>query len=128
MRPEDALARLPVPARRVAYRVAFRLLQLWGRVRRPHTNGVKCVLRHEGRILFIRHTYGDRALWDLPGGGVHRGEAPQVAARREALEELGVDLQWRRLGEVELHHRRGVATLWAFEADADSDCRDDRPR
>ena len=62
MRPEDALARLPVPLRRVAYRVAYRLLQVWSRARPSDAQGVKCVLRHEV-ILFIRHTYGDRRLW-----------------------------------------------------------------
>ena len=120
MRPEDALARLPVPLRRVAYRVAYRLLQLWSRVRPTDAEGVKCVLRHEGRILFIRHTYGDRLLWELPGGGLHRGEPPLQAATREAREELGVDLAWTPLASIELRDHR-LTTMHVFAADALTD-------
>ena len=120
MRPEDALARLPVPLRRVAYRVAYRLLQVWSRVRPGHPQGVKCVLRHEGRILFIRHTYGDRRLWELPGGGLHQGEPPLEAAAREAREELGVDLVWRPLAAIEVRDHR-VTTMHVFAADATTD-------
>ena len=117
MRPEDALARLPVPLRRIAYRVAYRLLQAWSRLRPAAAQGVKCVLRHEGRILFIRHTYGDRDLWELPGGGLHRGEAPLAAAAREAREELGVELVWRPLATIELRDHR-LTTMHVFAADA----------
>ncbi len=119
MRPEDALARLPVPLRRLAYRVAYRLLQLWSRLRPVPSVGVKCVLRHEGRILFIRHTYGDRRLWELPGGGLHRGEAPLAAATREAREEVGVDLAWTPLATLELRDHR-LTTMHVFTADASS--------
>lgn len=55
-----------------------------------------------GRILFVRHTYGDRDAWELPGGGVHRDEDDVAAARREAREELGIDLdRWRELGAID---------------------------
>ena len=120
MRPEDALARLPVPLRRLAYRVAYRLLRLWSRLWPTTTEGVKCVLRHDGRILFIRHTYGDRRLWELPGGGLHRGEPPLEAAAREAREELGVELAWRPLASVELRDHR-LTTMHVFAADAPTD-------
>ena len=100
MRPEDALARLPVPARRWAYRAAHRVLRVWWFARRPHTRGVKCLLRHDGRVLFIRHTYGDRRVWELPGGGVARGETPAAAVVREAREELGVTPAWRPVAVI----------------------------
>ena len=119
MRPEDALARLPVPLRRLAYRVAYRLLRLWSRLWPTATEGVKCVLRHEGRILFIRHTYGDRRLWELPGGGLHQGEPPLEAAAREAREELGVDVAWRPLATIGLRDHR-LTTMHVFVADAES--------
>lgn len=117
MRPEDALARLPVPARRAVYRVAHLALRIWWVVRRPHTHGVKCVLRHEGRILFVRHTYGDRRVWELPGGGLRRGEPPAHAAAREAREELGVDVPWTPVATI--HARGGLktTTLSVFTAD-----------
>ena len=119
MRPEDALARLPVPLRRLAYRLAYRVLQVWSLLRPVPAEGVKCVLRHEGRILFIRHTYGDRSLWELPGGGLHRDEPPREAAAREAREELGVDLPWSPLASIDLRDHR-LTTMHVFTADAES--------
>jgi 8-oxo-dGTP pyrophosphatase MutT (NUDIX family) len=79
------------------------VIAAWSRVARPHLHGVKCVLRDaDGRLLMVRHTYGDRRAWELPGGGVQRGEAPAAAARREAREELGVDVpEWRMVGAID---------------------------
>jgi 8-oxo-dGTP pyrophosphatase MutT (NUDIX family) len=39
----------------------------------------------------VRHTYGRRWEWDLPGGGARRREDPRQAAERELREELGVE-------------------------------------
>jgi 8-oxo-dGTP diphosphatase len=116
VRPEDAVARLPVPARRAAYRVAHAGLRVWWFVRRPDTRGVKCLLRHEGRVLFIRHTYGDRRVWELPGGGIARGETPEQAAAREAREELGVVVAWHPVTVVEIRDHK-LTRLHVFTAD-----------
>ena len=97
-------ATVPVPVRRVAYRVAHRLLRVYWRVARPQTRGVKCVVRDGDAVVFVRHAYGDRRLWELPGGGIKRGEEPRDAAAREAREELGLDLaDWRSLGTVKVY-------------------------
>ncbi len=82
---------LSVAARRIAYRAAHRVLRLYWLLARPRLTGVKAVLVDGGEVLLVRHTYGSR-LWDLPGGGVRRGEPPITAIRREITEELGVEL------------------------------------
>lgn len=49
------------------------------------------IVEIEGKVLLVRHTYGnakDRIL--LPGGFVHENELPTVAVEREILEETGV--------------------------------------
>ncbi len=108
---------LPVAPRRLAYRMAYRLLALSWLLRRPHKQGVKCLLTHDRRILLVRHTYGHRA-WDLPGGAIKRNEAPSSAARREMFEELGVEpLRWIELGPVRgiSDHRRDTIHCFAGE-------------
>jgi ADP-ribose pyrophosphatase YjhB (NUDIX family) len=90
--------RLRVAAMRRLYRVAWLGLQLGATVIPRRARGVKCVLTHEGRVLLVRHTYGRRRVWYVPGGGVRRREPPLHAAAREMREELGVhDLRWREL-------------------------------
>ena len=53
------------------------------------------VLDPDGRLLLQRRTDDD--TWSLVGGYLEIGEAPEDAARREAQEEVGLDL-----GELEL--------------------------
>ena len=57
---------------------------------RPLTLGVRVMLIKDGNVLLVRHTYLDG--WFMPGGGVKRGETLDQAARREALEEVGAQL------------------------------------
>jgi ADP-ribose pyrophosphatase YjhB (NUDIX family) len=56
--------------------------------------GAAALLRDaEGRVLLVEPNY--RKGWALPGGTVEsdRGETPRQAARRETLEEIGLDLE-----------------------------------
>jgi 8-oxo-dGTP diphosphatase len=108
---------------RLAYRGAYRVLRVWSAVARPRTRGVKCVLLDGARrALFVRHTYGARGSWELPGGGARRGERALDAARREAREELGIDAAaWELLGVAQgvwhgKHERLDVfAVAWRGE-------------
>ena len=102
----DVSATLTV--RRWGYRIAYRLLQVFWFVARPHKRGVKCLLTDRDRILLVRHTYGRRA-WDIPGGSIRWRESPLSAAHREMSEELGLDgVSWAEIGQLHgrVDHRR----------------------
>lgn len=108
---------LPVGLRRWAYRRAYSLLRVYWLVLHPRTVGAKCVLTDGDRVLLVRHTYG-RAEWELPGGAIRRREQPLHAARREMLEELGIELDdLRPLGELHGNLDHHPATLHCFAAD-----------
>lgn len=51
----------------------------------------------EGRVLIVEPNY--RAGWALPGGTIESddGETPRQGARRETLEEIGLDIEPGRL-------------------------------
>lgn len=103
---------------RLGYRAAYVALRLAALVLHPRTRGVKCVLVDgDGRALFVRHTYGDRRQWELPGGGARRDEAPVDAARREAWEELGIDVtSWTELAVVHGDWYAKIEELTVFRA------------
>jgi 8-oxo-dGTP pyrophosphatase MutT (NUDIX family) len=78
---------------------------------------VKCILRDGDHVLFVRHTYGRRNAWEIPGGGLRRGEAPEAAVRREMREELGIELaELREAGRVEVTGSHKRTLLHCFEA------------
>lgn len=111
---------ISVRLRRLGFQVAHALLRVWWLVRRPAMYGVKCIITRGDDVLLVRHAYGSHA-WDLPGGGIKRGERPLDAARREMAEELGIEsAEWRWLGEAwaMVYHRRD--TLHCFQAEVHS--------
>jgi ADP-ribose pyrophosphatase YjhB (NUDIX family) len=102
---------------RLGFRAAHAGLRVWWFVRRPHTQGVKCIIGDGERVVFVRHTYGDRSAWELPGGGVRRGEPPEATVRREMREELGVELDdLRAAGAIEVAGHGKQTLLHCFAA------------
>jgi 8-oxo-dGTP diphosphatase len=52
---------------------------------------VRAIVRHQARILLVRHRWVDGTFfWILPGGGLRPGESMKSAAEREVWEEAGV--------------------------------------
>ena len=86
-------------------------------ITRPQTHGVKCAITHNGAVLLVRHTYGNRD-WNLPGGHIDDGEAADDTAAREMFEELGLtDLGLRAFGTFTEHldHRDDTIALFTAE-------------
>ena len=65
----------------------------------------------------VRHSYGNREVWHVPGGGYRaRAEAADAAARREIREELGLEVSaLTHLGEYrsERFGNRDTAQIFA---------------
>ncbi len=95
---------------RLSYRLGFALALIVWRLRRPSHNGALVAIRVADRILLVRQSY--RSEFSLPGGGVHYGEAPLEAARREMVEELLLDIP-----PGELRHVHTETGLWDFRED-----------
>lgn len=73
--------RLPVRARRRVVRT----------IAPGFTVGAMCCIeRSDGHLLLVQQSY--RRRWGVPGGLLKRGEEPAAAARREVLEEVGVEI------------------------------------
>ena len=63
-----------------------------------YTVGVSgIVVDGEGRVLLLRHRFRESSGWQLPGGFVERGESLHVALKRELREEVGLEVDVRRV-------------------------------
>ncbi len=73
----------------------------------------------DGRIVVVQRGHDPgRGLWSIPGGRVEPGESLEVAARREAREEIGLDVVLGRIvGRADLPAGDGaVYDVTDFEA------------
>lgn len=67
----------------------FGMRTIWY-ITRPKTSGAKVVITCGNELLLIKTTYG--YSYTLPGGGIKKNELPEDAAKREVLEEVGIQL------------------------------------
>lgn len=76
----------------IVYKLSYPLARVYWFITRPTSEGVRCVIQTEdgSQVLLITHTYGN-ASYSVPGGGINIGESPEAAARRETLEEVGIE-------------------------------------
>lgn len=64
-------------------------------LKRGH-NRTRVVLLHEDKVLVMKQWLSP-GKWGLPGGGLHKGEAPAEGAVRELFEETALRLDPRQL-------------------------------
>ncbi|WEG12181.1 NUDIX domain-containing protein [Pullulanibacillus sp. KACC 23026] len=50
------------------------------------------VLIERGKVALIKRVQNGETYYVFPGGGIEAGETPEAAAKREACEELGVEI------------------------------------
>ncbi|MBX9426985.1 MULTISPECIES: NUDIX domain-containing protein [Streptomyces] len=98
-----------MPVKRSAGLVVFR---------RTTDGGVEVLIGHMGGPFWASR---EEAAWSIPKGEYQPDEAPEVAARREFREELGLPApegEWFDLGEVRQRNGK-VVTAWAVEGTLD---------
>jgi len=90
---------------------------------------VDIIIRRGGKILLIER--GNEPLgWALPGGFVDYGESLEAAARREALEETGLELhdleQFRAYSDPERDPRQhNISLVFTAETNGEAAAGDD---
>src|SRR3954451_12653834 len=73
---------------RTEYRVGFPLARIWWRHRQQQHERALVAVYVVQALLLVRSSY--RIEWNFPGGTVRQGETPEVAARCELAEEIGL--------------------------------------
>jgi 8-oxo-dGTP pyrophosphatase MutT (NUDIX family) len=69
---------------------------------------VMVVPRTDGRVLLMTKAFYPPGVYRLPTGGIHDGEDPEAALRRELYEETGLILDIQRfLGRLDYEFHRG---------------------
>jgi len=107
---------------RAVYRVAHWGLRLLWFIRRPETTGALVAVWHQGRVLLVKNSY--RAELTLPGGYIRSREDRRTAAARELREEVGINVQPKRLvhayhGTHVFEHRQDTLDIYELEMEAE---------
>ncbi len=112
---------MPKNLKRLWYKIINPIRKCYWFIFRPQTRGVKCIIEHNGKILFVQLGYAHKS-WTIPGGGVGKKETFEQAIRREIKEEVGIDLnKIQKIGEYVNTREYKVDTVECFKATVDSD-------
>ena len=107
---------------RAVYRAAHWGLRLLWFIRRPETSGALVAVWHQGRVLLVKNSY--RAQLTFPGGYIRPREDRRTAAAREQREEVGINVQPKRLvhayhGTHVFEHRQDTLDIYELEVDSE---------
>jgi 8-oxo-dGTP pyrophosphatase MutT (NUDIX family) len=104
LRPDGVVVRVPGTAARFAREIPALAHELDLPSAPPpgpvHAVSVKGVVVQDGRVLLLLN---ERDEWELPGGRLEPGEAPQACVVREIAEEVGCQVTAGALLDVRLH-------------------------
>lgn len=77
------------------------------------------VVNARNEVLLVRSNRGfTKGMWNVPGGFIEYGEAPDRAALREAKEETGLDIQLGRLLGVYMERFESPYFMYGFMYEA----------
>jgi 8-oxo-dGTP diphosphatase len=62
-------------------------------------NRGSAILINNNKVVLIKRKRDDQIYYVFPGGGIEKGETPELATKREAFEELGVRINVNELFE-----------------------------
>jgi predicted NUDIX family NTP pyrophosphohydrolase len=86
---------------------------------RIRAGALEVLLGHPGGPFWTRR---DAGAWSIPKGEINEAEDPLVAARRELLEETGVEVDGPFVPLTPVRQKGGkLVHAWAVEADCDAD-------
>lgn len=74
----------------------------------------RVVIAQDGKLALIKRIRNGTTYYVFPGGGIEPGETAEVAAMREAHEELGVNV---RLGRLVATDRFNDVTVYFYAAE-----------
>ena len=87
----------------LGYKLAYRLMRASWRLTNPLTHGALVLIWSQGEVLLVRNSYVQ--YYSAPGGFVKSGEDARDAARRELVEEVGLEVEPEALSlALELTH------------------------
>jgi 8-oxo-dGTP pyrophosphatase MutT (NUDIX family) len=97
-------------------KMAHQAMRFVWRITKPVTKGARVMIIREGKVLLVKHAYQNQYF--LPGGMVKKGETFEQAARRELLEEVGMEITELKLfGEYTNFYEHKKDTIVVFLAE-----------
>lgn len=101
------------------YRAGYPFFKVYLRVFKPKGLSAGVIITHNKEALLVKNTYGDQRWWSFPGGGIKKGESPELAAKREVREEVGLDIGFlKEIGSFPFtkHYRNDIVHVFITEA------------